>query len=321
MLKNKVKLKCLEKRRNAAGRITEYILVNEAGHQEAVEGDTLKIMIKQGLVEVSNLRLTSDNRLVDASNSSSNDAYKALMKMLKYLKIKTYSLNEEVYQRLTKDDAMMKATGLEMCDDRFYLVVAITNSRDNTIRLGTWNSERNILEISVTISVNEFGRAFDEFNRAVRLRNWHKVELLVNSSNDNNLVSHQLLRMVNAIGQLICSLVDAPILKDNEEVRDTVTDIAKRYFGLVELNEKSAEQIKKAMVGVIVDTDVKGNTTFTWVVEYKDDEGRRVALYKRVLGMMRNAELKDLRCLEQIYNTDKHNRGFNKYGNLYKKAE
>lgn len=64
--------KCTEKKRDSHGKIISYTLLNASGEYRSVSPDDLKKAIHEGRVSVSNLTLTSDNRLVD-KKSCDND--------------------------------------------------------------------------------------------------------------------------------------------------------------------------------------------------------------------------------------------------------
>lgn len=57
--------KCIEKKRDNHGKIISYTLLNASGDYSSASPDDLKKAIHEGRVSVSNLTLTSDNRLVD----------------------------------------------------------------------------------------------------------------------------------------------------------------------------------------------------------------------------------------------------------------
>ena len=66
--------RCVEKLREANGKIYGYTLVDNDGKQKKVRAEVLKMNIRDGKVNVSNLKLTSDKRLVDvAKNENERD--------------------------------------------------------------------------------------------------------------------------------------------------------------------------------------------------------------------------------------------------------
>ena len=65
-------LKCLGKKRDTLGRITDYYLVNEKGVKGVVPSDKLKTDIKAKKYNVVNLKLTKDNRLIDVVEKVEN---------------------------------------------------------------------------------------------------------------------------------------------------------------------------------------------------------------------------------------------------------
>lgn len=70
-----VRFSCVEKYRDRNGNIVGYLLMNLACNElkRQVRADELKKLIKHGKIEVINLTLTSDNRLVDKGNIRENN--------------------------------------------------------------------------------------------------------------------------------------------------------------------------------------------------------------------------------------------------------
>ena len=59
-------VRCTQKFKDKQGRILGYELIDlESGQYDLVQANELKQAIKAGLIRVTNLTLTSDNRLVD----------------------------------------------------------------------------------------------------------------------------------------------------------------------------------------------------------------------------------------------------------------
>ena len=65
------KAKCIEKIRDKNNHIIEYKLINKDKNVTSVKSDELKKAIKSGQIEVVNLTLTSDNRLIDKKSDTS----------------------------------------------------------------------------------------------------------------------------------------------------------------------------------------------------------------------------------------------------------
>ena len=62
-----IQAKCIQKFRDNNNHIYGYRLIDINGQTQNVYADRLKMAIKQNLIHVVNLRLTSDYRLVDTT--------------------------------------------------------------------------------------------------------------------------------------------------------------------------------------------------------------------------------------------------------------
>lgn len=60
-----IQLKCSSKIRDNKGNIVEYFLIDYKGSTRRLKPDELKFAISIGYINVINLKLTSDNRLID----------------------------------------------------------------------------------------------------------------------------------------------------------------------------------------------------------------------------------------------------------------
>lgn len=60
-----IKLRCIRRFRNNNGKITQYTLVEDNGTVHVCTPDELKYYIRSGEYIVTNLKLTSNNRLID----------------------------------------------------------------------------------------------------------------------------------------------------------------------------------------------------------------------------------------------------------------
>ena len=69
-----VTCKCISKERDNSGNITLYLLQDAYNNTCVMAPDTLKMYIKSGNVKVINLKLTSDNRLIDIKIDGLKDA-------------------------------------------------------------------------------------------------------------------------------------------------------------------------------------------------------------------------------------------------------
>ena len=67
-----IKAKCIRKDRNKQGVITGYELIDEKGQLGYFTSDVLKSNIVNGYVDVINLKLTSDNKLIDKTEDISS---------------------------------------------------------------------------------------------------------------------------------------------------------------------------------------------------------------------------------------------------------
>jgi hypothetical protein len=70
-----VKAKCIQKFRDNSNRIVGYRLIDQCGNTKDVEANNLKYLIIAGNLDVINLKLTQDNRLIDSAenNNANND--------------------------------------------------------------------------------------------------------------------------------------------------------------------------------------------------------------------------------------------------------
>lgn len=66
-------VKCTQKFRNKHNQIIGYELMDQNGQTKQVRSDILKDVIRQGKIEVANLVLTSDNRLIDKNVNTNTD--------------------------------------------------------------------------------------------------------------------------------------------------------------------------------------------------------------------------------------------------------
>lgn len=64
--------RCVEKLRETNGKIYGYTLVDNDGKQKKVRAEMLKMDIRDGKVNVVNLRLTSNQRLIDTVENAEN---------------------------------------------------------------------------------------------------------------------------------------------------------------------------------------------------------------------------------------------------------
>lgn len=60
--------KCTEKFRDSSNKITGYLVADNYGHRKRFKSDVLKGLIRNGKLCITNLTLTSDNRLVDTQD-------------------------------------------------------------------------------------------------------------------------------------------------------------------------------------------------------------------------------------------------------------
>ena len=65
-----MKARCIEKVRDKNNRIIGYILLDQSGNKLKIKSDALKNAIKNNKIEVLNLTLTSDNRLIASKEKS-----------------------------------------------------------------------------------------------------------------------------------------------------------------------------------------------------------------------------------------------------------
>ena len=68
-----VQAKCIEKHKDTNGKIQEYIIVDWSGQQCKFNADELKAAIKNNQINVINLKLTRDNRLIDKAIKTLNN--------------------------------------------------------------------------------------------------------------------------------------------------------------------------------------------------------------------------------------------------------
>ena len=61
--------RCVEKLREVNGKIYGYTLVDNDGKQQKIRAEVLKMNIRDGKGNVTNLKLTSDKRLIDVAQS------------------------------------------------------------------------------------------------------------------------------------------------------------------------------------------------------------------------------------------------------------
>lgn len=67
-----IKVTCIQKVRNPQGKIVSYLMEDEYHNQKIVEPLDLKATIINGAVQVTNLKLTSDGRLIDSDPNEGN---------------------------------------------------------------------------------------------------------------------------------------------------------------------------------------------------------------------------------------------------------
>lgn len=63
-------MKCINKVREKSGRIKAYVLEDEAGRKAVIDSDRVKYLLKQKAINITNLKLTSDNRVIDSKDSN-----------------------------------------------------------------------------------------------------------------------------------------------------------------------------------------------------------------------------------------------------------
>lgn len=74
-----LKCKCLDKERDKHGNITDYLLVDRSGNKRQMDAKKLKQLIRNYQLDVVDLTLTKDNRLVDGAEKKSAPKKKAPM--------------------------------------------------------------------------------------------------------------------------------------------------------------------------------------------------------------------------------------------------
>ena len=94
-------IKCTKKFRNKHNQIIGYELMDQNGQTKQVRPDVLKEVIRQRKLEVSNLMLTSDNRLIDRNIDANTDRDKTIKAEVKPLKAEylTREIVKKVYKR------------------------------------------------------------------------------------------------------------------------------------------------------------------------------------------------------------------------------
>lgn len=64
----KLTCRCIGKNRDKKGIITEFLLEDKYGNRKVYQKKDLKSEIKSGRIDVINLKLTSDGKLIDANS-------------------------------------------------------------------------------------------------------------------------------------------------------------------------------------------------------------------------------------------------------------
>lgn len=115
-----VKCKCIEKFRNKQGRIHAYRLQDNEGTIKDMVPEMLKIAIKENQITVTNLKLTSDNRLIDTKEQT--------VKQVKQEKALTFAEKKELALKLAT-----KVYRLLGCEDNIVEIKAFDNSTETIL--------------------------------------------------------------------------------------------------------------------------------------------------------------------------------------------
>lgn len=110
--------KCVEKLRNNNGTIKGYILEDNQGIQQYLEANLLKSYIMEGKIKISNLKLTSDNKLIDCKTKeikySGYTTNQLTLKLIEKLKIIT---GDKIYTEKGMDNDKCVISVHSLLDD------------------------------------------------------------------------------------------------------------------------------------------------------------------------------------------------------------
>jgi len=74
-----MEVNCIEKVRDKNNRVIGYILIDQLGNKLKIKSGDLKNAIRNNKIEVLNLALTSDNRLIDSKEKKGQDKIRAIL--------------------------------------------------------------------------------------------------------------------------------------------------------------------------------------------------------------------------------------------------
>ena len=77
-----IQVKCIQKFRDAKGKIYGYRLIDINGQTQDVQADNLKLAIENKKIHVVNLTLTTDNRLVDTTEKQLESVFEDLKEVV-----------------------------------------------------------------------------------------------------------------------------------------------------------------------------------------------------------------------------------------------
>lgn len=144
-----IKAKCTKKYRDKKGRIYGYELVDLNGNKQEIKAEELKSEIYKKHIDVVNLTMTSDNRLIDKKPVTATSSMKRLINKVRACEQKFCSnigsgqINN-VKSQLLENEALTYRDIIDNIYKDFYMVVDITvNNKDKEIRMKLISDSKN----------------------------------------------------------------------------------------------------------------------------------------------------------------------------------
>ena len=225
-----ITVKCIEKIRNKNGIITHYILADCNGIRQTLSSTQVKNMLKCGQLNILNLKLTSDDKLIDKQDSNINTADTELPAMALYDHNKIAFDNVMEHFKSSNRTAIIQPTGT----GKSYVALQL-------IRFATTHRLRILHITSISTNLNYFKSLVNKYapRADITYRLYAGIKNIANNKNAYDIIIIDEFHRAGASiwGKNLKTLLDnnskAKILgmtATNIRYLDNMRDMAKELF-------------------------------------------------------------------------------------------
>ena len=260
-----IKYTCIHKIRDGKGNIVGYKLKDESGRIIQVSSRDLKNQISNGKVQVENLTLTSDGRLVDAAEEKEKQAKQVNdidRKILNYIEAcKIIGIKPLTIEKMGEDYVIVGLPSNERNIQIPEFATAIRlntklsdNNGDNQYinKFTSFEIERILRELLNRLYKNDENQITIEDIQKILSDEHKEIKELINekSADSNKILEDQIDNLTKSLEAIEKDIVDE-LKSDNDETIKEIIEFMKS--GDAQVAIKKAEKLEPVLLGAMKD--------------------------------------------------------------------